>query len=89
MKSASQCNDNGACSYTPNTEAAFTLGTELQGLTEGEQEHSIFSDCHLKLFWDLTERTSNLRVRQPSHPMQQHMCSGFPVSIHITYVAAS
>ena len=32
-------------------EAAFTLGTELPALTESEQEHLNFSDCHLKLRW--------------------------------------
>lgn len=51
MKSASQCNKNKACSYTSKMEAAFTLETELPGLTEGEREHLHFSDCHLKLRW--------------------------------------
>lgn len=67
IKLASQRNENGACSYT-KIEDVFTLGTELPGLTEGEQKHLILSNCHLKLPWELMERMLNLRV----HPLSYH-----------------
>lgn len=71
-------------------EAAFTLGTEFSGVTEGERGHLIFSDCYLKLHWELMERTSNLKVHALSHPGVAVCVLWFSsASIHIAYVVVS